>query len=705
MEQPLGSGGSPQGRRPRGKMNYACEACRAAKLKCQPGSQPGICNRCSESKRECVFRTGPRTRRPKASSRPESEIPPPPPGPSKTFSIDFDMPTEQEPDLDFEDLRQKHERFFSSPAASDEEGDSKAMMSTQARDNTNNSHPTAFSFNDLSSSPPPPSSTGSTSASGQPRPIHGSLGIKPQFNLDSAEKLLASFRAMLPHCPFVVLPATADVRTLARDAPFLLLAVLAVTSCSTSLQGHSLYDDEFRKIFGLKLVAGGERSLELLQGLLVYCTWYPFHLRPKSKKQALQFLRMAVDLVHDLELDRESAVDLVVVTPDRRARRLDEIRAFLGCYYAVSTYSWGWSRSTTLRHTSFVAKCSDDLEVFGDPDQDRQLVWLVRLQYILEELSELQKNFRGWRGQQSENHRDLIRMGLEKQLRDFQSRIPVHLARKTSILLLSQIASLFLVASPIMRPPRPKPEDLESIPLTASRLLSTAAPAARLLLDSVASLPRDQLACFSGPDSCHLIIAIILGYRLSFPVPGCAGYDDSEARRVLDFGSFLRRMSNPDDDDDDDVTAEGDGRGKAVKTDHVAALRVVLGAMREKYEKKVAALEQEKAVAAQAPSRRYGSGCPMLDGSLDQYITLWDGQQTGPLAGSYATSQSGSSAMLTEPMSVSEHGAVGQIENELDKPMVFHDLWATMTMGWPADAEELGVGGVDDGRYFAAVGM
>ena len=90
------------------------------------------------------------------------------------------------------------------------------------------------------------------------------LGIKPQFNLDSASKLLASFRHMLPHLPCLVLPEDVDVRSLARGAPFVLLAILAVTSCSSSLQGHSLYDEEFRKVLGLKFVAGGERSLELL---------------------------------------------------------------------------------------------------------------------------------------------------------------------------------------------------------------------------------------------------------------------------------------------------------------------------------------------------------------------------------------------------------------------------------------------------------
>ncbi|KAL2203526.1 hypothetical protein CC79DRAFT_1336242 [Sarocladium strictum] len=41
----------------------ACEGCRAAKIRCRVSHQPGVCQKCLESKKECVVRTGPRTRR------------------------------------------------------------------------------------------------------------------------------------------------------------------------------------------------------------------------------------------------------------------------------------------------------------------------------------------------------------------------------------------------------------------------------------------------------------------------------------------------------------------------------------------------------------------------------------------------------------------------------------------------------------------
>lgn len=128
------------------------------------------------------------------------------------------------------------------------------------------------------SSQPQSSASGRAFSSSTPsvtsRSAHGFSSVQPQFNLDAAASLLESFReGMLPHFPVVLLSPDATVPSLARDRPFVLLAILAAASGGRSLQGHSLYDEEFRKVLGLKFVSGGERSLELLAGLLIYCVW------------------------------------------------------------------------------------------------------------------------------------------------------------------------------------------------------------------------------------------------------------------------------------------------------------------------------------------------------------------------------------------------------------------------------------------------
>jgi hypothetical protein len=224
------------------------------------------------------------------------------------------MPVVEEPSDDFDILREQHERLLEDLVLNDEDDDEqiggnqqqwadgttdgrKGQGQVPANSNILNAQQQAsFSFNDMASSMSPPSASSVsgaslswTDSSTAPRAASShaaqqqeqqrkskvvlDLSIKPQFNLENASKLLASFRYMLPGMPLLILPEDVNVRSLAKNAPFVLLAILAVTSCSTNLQGHSLYDEEFRKVFGLKFVAGGERSLELLQGLLVYCSW------------------------------------------------------------------------------------------------------------------------------------------------------------------------------------------------------------------------------------------------------------------------------------------------------------------------------------------------------------------------------------------------------------------------------------------------
>jgi len=78
-----------------------------------------------------------------------------------------------------------------------------------------------------------------------------------------------------------------------------------------------------------------------------------------------------------------------------------------------------------MRYNPQLARCAEALERSSDREEDQRLVWLVRLQYVYEELFEVQRNFdRGFRDNQSLMQRNLIRAGLESQFRDFRQRMP-----------------------------------------------------------------------------------------------------------------------------------------------------------------------------------------------------------------------------------------------------------------------------------------
>lgn len=236
---------------------------------------------------------------------------PPLPKPSGTFTIDFEVAGRDEVDNNFETLRDSHVDFIESLFPPSHEIDDPILESASL----------------------PPSAPSLRASSGNSQSIED-LHAKPTFNIASAGSLLQSFQDMLTHFPCTSIPRDATIQQLSTTRPFVLLAILAAASGSRTLQGHNLYDEEFRKVLGLKYVAGGESTLELLQGILIYCAWYPFHLRPKNK-QVFQYLTMASDIIQTLELDKDQRD--TVSSPNISDHMLESIRAYLSyCYITTS---------------------------------------------------------------------------------------------------------------------------------------------------------------------------------------------------------------------------------------------------------------------------------------------------------------------------------------------------------------------------------
>jgi hypothetical protein len=100
----------------------------------------------------------------------------------------------------------------------------------------------------------------------------GKVIQKQILSIGRARELLLAFRTMSSFFPFVVVPEKATVQSLARDSPFLLLAILTVASGMNMYMQYQL-DHELRHVLSMELVVEGKRSLDFIQGLLVYVAW------------------------------------------------------------------------------------------------------------------------------------------------------------------------------------------------------------------------------------------------------------------------------------------------------------------------------------------------------------------------------------------------------------------------------------------------
>ena len=89
---------------------------------------------------------------------------------------------------------------------------------------------------------------------------------------EKAQASLQYFRTTASNSPFVIISPDTSLDHLRRQKPFLLLTILAMASLE-NLKLQKLLDQEIRDTLGRRVFASGEKSLDLLQGILVYLTW------------------------------------------------------------------------------------------------------------------------------------------------------------------------------------------------------------------------------------------------------------------------------------------------------------------------------------------------------------------------------------------------------------------------------------------------
>jgi hypothetical protein len=92
------------------------------------------------------------------------------------------------------------------------------------------------------------------------------------ITMDEAEKLIAQFRHRRAYFSFIEVPENVSVTWLAKHRPFLLLAILTVTS-SRMPRLQQKADGRFRRVLSERIIFHGEQSLDYAQGLLVYIAW------------------------------------------------------------------------------------------------------------------------------------------------------------------------------------------------------------------------------------------------------------------------------------------------------------------------------------------------------------------------------------------------------------------------------------------------
>jgi hypothetical protein len=183
--------------------------------------------------------------------------------------------------------------------------------------------------------------------------------------------------------PFVVFPADSFPRTLYETNPLLLRAVVTVALFHDLPRQRSCVKDLIREI-GERIMVKGERSVDLLQCIMVLVAWYYPHAFSKPVNQMTMLLHLAIALTVDTAIDRPAQKVDASRTLSEQAQDLAKHRILLGVFYYTSTMGTNFgNKMSALTYTPYMEQCLSIVETSRACESDIHLVHTVRTQQLI----------------------------------------------------------------------------------------------------------------------------------------------------------------------------------------------------------------------------------------------------------------------------------------------------------------------------------
>ncbi|TVY78222.1 Transcriptional regulator WAR1 [Lachnellula suecica] len=231
------------------------------------------------------------------------------------------------------------------------------------------------------------------------RPAPQSTQSYLQFNDNSTQgqdEALQIFREQYAvRFPFIVIPPQLTSSELRAQSPFLHRTIMLV-----ALQNQRLKQIEMSKQVSMEIAAAlilrGERSLDMLQAVIIYNTWSYYYSPVVPHTQSTAMFQLSFALLFDLGLNRpvrdaegpEMLVDpsknVTEINSKEGKRTLDERRAFLSCYILTSVIALYIKKTDGIPYSPYMDYCCKVLEEKAECGSDLLLVALAKLQFVAE---------------------------------------------------------------------------------------------------------------------------------------------------------------------------------------------------------------------------------------------------------------------------------------------------------------------------------
>ncbi|CCX31467.1 hypothetical protein FPQ18DRAFT_340918 [Pyronema domesticum] len=426
------------------KRSRACESCRSLKVKCEPSDQDGpACRRCTKAKRQCIYTMPTRKRQKKSdtkvaeleakidaltnrlnATRQGKQIP----------SDDEDEDEEMGNTSDTEELRHtpggsrphKHRQSDGSGISNTKNGE----LSHVVRDDVQGFIPAGAKVTIPSGDAP-----------AIPFLEYVDVIDRQLLSMEMAATLFSFYKQnMAPHFPAVVFPPETTAAELRKSKPTLFLAILTAASGKSHPDLRKALQNETVKALAERIMVNSEKSLELVQALLVTSIYY----YPPDVYEELSFyvlIHLAASMALDLGMGRRARVIppnwqlstniaaqshkadttdpfssciqskeaggiaspnslLNIVNNQRPPYRsksknpfpdpttIESRRTLLGCFWTCSNVAVSLRRPNMLKFTNFMRESLEVLETSPlAASSDKNFCQWIRLQIISDELS------------------------------------------------------------------------------------------------------------------------------------------------------------------------------------------------------------------------------------------------------------------------------------------------------------------------------
>ncbi|KAF4624390.1 hypothetical protein G7Y89_g13783 [Cudoniella acicularis] len=374
-------------------------------------------------------------------------------------------------------------------------------------------------------------------------------------SFERAEQLVRIFRTKAPKFPFVLIPPQMSLDTLRRERPFFLLSVLTYTSQSTVKVQKEL-ELELKESLSKRIFIDGEKSLDLLQGLLIYILSYHFFFLTNTQ-QVYQLVQMAVTMTVDLGINKPTRdripSNLAILSctplaflPKRSSEELESRRTFLGCYFVVT------SKPANITYNEYMSDCCEALSQAADAETDHLIPYFIKLQRLVEEVNHAFNYNTNLQLSELETVRiEILLKAFEDQLKSFETTFPAKLWDNTAIMMSFFAVRIYIYEIGFHAKVPANSESMSThsnhrswyFAAARNKTLTRCLQAAKDYLDRFMLLSPPDIFDFMVQDFVQIVYAILILGAFTTPLDAPT-LDHEHARETANVGHYLDLMIN-----------------------------------------------------------------------------------------------------------------------------------------------------------------